>query len=129
MAKDFNRQGVQIATATISLDELVHGVPLEVMSMPPNSVVLSGQFVTTEAWNSTTSDKMSLGDATLATRYLTDGNIRALNARVPIVPTGFVGTGEPLSVIWTSGGGVPTTGEVRLEVEYYIIGRAETTIG
>jgi len=129
LVKDFNRQCVQHASVNINLADVVNNVALEVMDMPPNSVILSGQLITTEAWNSTTSDVLDVGDATTATRYLTDGNIRALGARVALVPTGFTGTGEPLKVVWTSGGGTPTTGKVRLEVQYYIIGRAETTIG
>jgi len=129
LVKDFNRQCVQLASVNINLADVVTNVALEVMDMPPNSVILSGQLITTEAWNSTTSDVLDVGDATTATRYLTDGNIRALGARVALVPTGFTGTGEPLKVVWTSGGGTPTTGKVRLEVQYYIIGRAETTIG
>jgi hypothetical protein len=129
LVKDFNRQCVQLASVNINLADVVNNVALEVMDMPPNSVILSGQLITTEAWNSTTSDVLDVGDATTATRYLTDGNIRALGARVALVPTGFTGTGEPLKVVWTSGGGTPTTGKVRLEVQYYIIGRAETTIG
>jgi len=129
LVKDFNRQCVQLASVNINLADVVTNVALEVMDMPPNSVILSGQLITTEAWNSTTSDVLDVGDATTATRYLTDGNIRALGARVALVPTGFTGTGEPLKVVWTSGGGTPTTGKVRLEVQYYVIGRAETTIG
>ena len=130
MNKNFNRQSLQVAYADIALADLTSAVASPVaIDMPPNAVIVAGSLVTTQAWNSTTSDVMSVGDATTAARYLTDGNIRAAGAVVPLVPTGFIGIGEGLKVTWTSGGGTPTTGKVRLMVQYYILGRAESTIG
>lgn len=130
ITKNVGRQAPQFAYVDIELADMVSGVASNVaMDMPPNSVILSGQLITTEAWNSTTSDVMDVGDATSATRYLTDGNIRAAGARVPLVPTGFISTGEGLKVTWTSGGGTPTTGKVRLEVMYFTKDRAQTTVG
>ena len=125
------RQELIIAHQEIVLADLVNNVALNVMKLPVNAVIYGGQLITTEAWNSTTSDVLDVGDVTTPARYLTDGNIRALNARVALVPTGFTVTStQPnLSVTWTSGGGVPTTGKVRLEVAYYVIGRAGFTQG
>lgn len=97
------------------------------MDLPPNAVILSGYFVTTEAWNSTTSDVIDLGDAGSQNRYLNDGNIRALGAVVPLVPTGAAHAGGALTVRWVSGGGTPTTGKVRLFVSYVVLGRADGT--
>lgn len=130
ITKDAGRQKVNLAVANFALADLTTNVASAVLiDMPPNSVILSGQLITTEAWNSTTTDVVDVGDATSATRYLTDGNIRALGARVPLVPTGFISTGEGLKLTWTSGGGSPTTGKCRLEVLYYTIGKADSTVG
>ena len=130
ITKNTERQSVLCAWVDINLADLAHNVQSNVaIDMPVGAVILSGQLVTTEAWNSTTSDVLDVGDATSATRYLTDGNIRALGARVALVPTGFISTGEGLRVTWTSGGGTPTTGKVRLEVQYFIRGRATATVG
>ena len=125
------RQELIVASQEIVLADLVTNVALNVMKLPINAVIVSGQLITTEAWNSTTSDVMDVGDVTTPARYLTDGNIRTLAARVALVPTGFVVTStQPnLSVTWTSGGGSPTTGKVRLEVLYYVIGRAAFSQG
>ena len=123
------RQCVNFAYVDINLADVTSGVDVKAMELPPNSIILSGQLVTTEAWNSTTSDVMDVGDAGSQNRYLNDGNIRALAARVALVPTGYVTTGLPLTVRWVSGGGTPTTGKVRLEVEYIQKGRAEATYG
>lgn len=127
ITKNITRQCVNFAYVDINLADLTSGVDVAAIDLPPGSIVLSGQTITTEAWNSTISDVLDVGDAGSQNRYLNDGNIRDLAARVPLVPTGYVTTGLPLTVRWTSGGGTPTTGKVRLEVLYVQQGRAEST--
>lgn len=131
ITKNSNRQELIVAHVDISFADLVNNVAQAALDLPPNAVVVDGALVTTEAWNSVTSDVMDVGDATSGVRYLTGGNIRALGARVPLVPTGFLTTPtQPsLTVRWTSVGGLPTTGKVRLEVEYYVKGRAAFAYG
>lgn len=130
ITKNANRQMPLYAYVDINMADLTTDTASAVvMDLPPNSVVISGRLVTTEAWNSTTSDVMDVGDATSATRYLSNGNIRTLGAVVALVPTGFISTGEGLKVTWTSGGGTPTTGKVRLEVMYFVVGRSQSTLG
>ena len=131
ITKNSARQELIAAFVDINLADVVNNVVQTALDLPINAIVVDGSLVTTEAWNSTTSDVMDVGDATSATRYLTDGNIRALGARVPLVPTGLIhdATNNALRVTWTSGGGVPTTGKVRLEVRYYVKGRAAFTQG
>lgn len=127
IAKNYARQDVKFAYVDINLADLVSGSDFEAIDLPPNSVVLSGQTITTEAWNSTTSDVLDVGDGDSQNRYLNDGNMHALAARVPLVPTGYITNGNPLTVRWTSGGGTPTTGKVRLEVQYAQLGRSDST--
>lgn len=131
ITKNSARQELVVAHVDINLADIANNVAQQALDLPVGAVITGGALVTTEAWNSTTSDVMDVGDATTATRYLTDGNIRALGARVPLVPTGFIHTAtQPaLTVTWTSGGGTPTTGKVRLEVEYYVRGRAAFSQG
>lgn len=131
ITKNSARQELVVAHVDINLADIATNVAQAALDLPVGAVITGGALVTTEAWNSTTSDVMDVGDATTATRYLTDGNIRALGARVPLVPTGFIHTAaQPaLTVTWTSGGGTPTTGKVRLEVEYYVRGRAAFSQG
>lgn len=127
IAKNYARQDVKFAYVDINLADLVSGSDFEAIDLPPNSVVLSGQTITTEAWNSTSSDVLDVGDGDSQNRYLNDGNMRALAARVPLVPTGYITNGNPLTLRWTSGGGTPTTGKVRLEVQYAQLGRSDST--
>lgn len=129
--KNAGRQELIAAYVDINLADVTNGVDVAAMDLPVGAVIVSGALVTTEAWNSTTSDVMDVGDATTQNRYLNDGNIRALAARVPLVPTGFVHTAtQPsLTVRWVSGGGTPTTGKVRLEVQYFVRGRSAFSQG
>jgi hypothetical protein len=126
ITKQSGRQELITASVDINLADVVTNVAAGAIDLPANAVLVGGALVTTEAWNSTTSDVMDVGDASSATRYVTDGNIRALAARVPLVLTGFVHTNseKTLTVTWTSGGGTPTTGKVRLEVQYFVKGRS-----
>lgn len=131
ITKNAGRQELIVAHVDIGVADVVNNVAQGALDLPVGAVIVSGALVTTEAWNSTTSDVMDVGDVTSAVRYLTDGNIRALGARVPLVPTGFTHTSteKQLTVTWTSGGGTPTTGKSRLEVQYFVKGRAAFTQG
>ena len=127
ITKDFNRQCPMVAMVNINLADVTSATDLAAITLPPNSIVLSGELVTTQAWDTTSTDVMDVGDSASQNRYLNDGNIRTLAARVALVPTGFVHPGGDITVRWTSGGGTPTTGKVRLSVTYVQIGRAEYT--
>ncbi|MFM7025195.1 MAG: hypothetical protein ACKOWC_03935 [Limnohabitans sp.] len=131
ITKNPARQELIQAYVDINLADVTTGVDVEALDLPIGAVIVDGALVTTEAWNSTTSDVMDVGDGGSQNRYLNDGNIRALAARVPLVPTGFVTTSttNKLTVRWVSGGGSPSTGKVRLEVTYYRIGRAAFSQG
>ena len=92
ITKQSGRQELIVAHVNINLADVVNNVAQAAIDLPPNAVLVDGSLVTTEAWNSTTSDVMDVGDATTQNRYLNDGNIRALGAHVALVPTGFVHT-------------------------------------
>lgn len=127
ITKDALVQNVVHKFVTINLADVTTGTDFAAIDIPPNSVILSGSLYTTEAWNSTTSDVMDVGDSASQNRYLNDGNIRSLAAMVALVPTGFVHPGGSLTVRWVSGGGTPTTGKVRLGVSYAQIGQGAGT--
>lgn len=127
ITKDFNRQGIIVASVAFKLADLTSATDVAAISLPPNAIVVGGDVITTEAWDSTSTDVLDVGDAVTQNRYLNDGNIRALAARVALVPTGYVHTGGDITIRWTSGGGTPTTGKGRLTVHYIIAGRGEFT--
>lgn len=128
---DFNRQMVKVAMVEFAVADLVSGADAAAIKLPDGAIVLSGDVVTLEAWNSTSTDVLDVGDSVSQNRYLNDGDIRALGARVPLVPTGRVHSSAngPLTVRWVSGGGSPSTGRSRLTVQYVIKGSSESTHG
>ena len=126
ITKDANVQEVCSKSVTINYTDTVQNTAVAAIDIPPNSVILSGHLFTSTAWNSTTSDVIDVGDAGSATRYLSDGNIRAANALVALVPTGFVLTGGALTVTHTAGAaGTATTGSTRLTVTYITLGKSD----
>lgn len=127
ITKNVNRQAPTVAIVDINLADVTSGSDVAAVSLPPNSIVVSGSLTTTEAWNSTVSDVFDVGDSGSQNRYLNDGNIRSLAAHVALVPTGYLHTGGDLTVRWVSGGGSPTTGKVRLVVQYVQVGRGDST--
>ena len=130
ITKNSARQCPVVAHVDINLADLVSGSDLAAIELPLNAVVIDGGVTVTEVFNSTTSDVLDVGDATTQNRYLNDGNLRTL-ARIPLVPTGFKATASErnITVRWVSGGGTPTTGKVRLDVTYYVVGRSEFSQG
>ncbi len=126
ITKDANVQEVCSKSVTINYSDVSQNVATAAIDIPPNSVILSGNLFTSTAWNSTTSDVIDVGDAGSATRYLSDGNIRAANALVALVPTGYVHTGGALTVTHTGGAaGTATTGSTRLTVTYITLGKSD----
>lgn len=125
ITKNSGRQEAIVAYVDINLADLVSGVDQNAIALPPNAVVIGGDIVTTEAFDSTSTDVVDVGDSASENRYLNDGSVHAL-ARVALVPTGYVTlpTTRNITVRWVSGGGTPTVGKFRLMVEYYVLERA-----
>lgn len=125
---NFARQDMKVAWVDINLADVATGVVQDAIKMPQtNYVVAGGSLYTSEAWNSTSTDTMSVGDDDAATTYLNGVDIHATGIDA-ITPTGVVGDGD-ITVTWTSGGGVPTTGISRLMIFYYLLGASDATFG
>lgn len=127
--KNFNHQHVRVAVSEFGVSDLVAGVAKAAIDLPADAVIVGGSVKTLQAWNSTTSDVLDVGDTGSGNRYLNDGNIRADGALVALVPTGAAHAGGPITATWVSGGGTPTTGKCRLVVQYIILGASSSTFG
>ena len=101
------------------------GVAQLAIKLPAGAVVHGGRVFTDTAFNSATSDTLSVGDAASATRYI---NANAVVLRTAGVQQEFAAAGlgykytagDTLKVSWTGVGAVPTTGASRLYVDYSI---------
>lgn len=129
IAKNIGRQQEIVAYVDIHLADLVTAVAKDAIELPKGAVVSGGDLVVSEAFNSTSSDAIIIGDSGDTDRYLGSTSVRSL-ARTALVPTGYEYTAKTMvSVTWTSGGGTPTTGIARLCVKYYVVGRSQFSAG
>lgn len=127
ITKRDGRQEVKFAYVDINLADLTTAVAAGAIDLPQNAEVVGGYAVVKEVFNSTTSDVLDIGDSGSANRYKNDVNLQALGLTA-LVPTGYVYTAPTtVTVTWVSGGGSPSTGEVRLGLQYVVHGRSTST--
>ncbi|MDY0036727.1 MAG: hypothetical protein RBS05_12530 [Zoogloea oleivorans] len=126
---DYNYQHPRVVVAEFGLADVTSGEELAVIKLPAGAVITGGHVKTLEAWDSTSTDVIDVGDDGDGDRYLDGGNFRAAGAYVALSPTGHAHEGGDLLVTWTSGGGTPSTGRARVVVEYIILGASSGTFG
>lgn len=95
------------------------------LDLPVNAIVVGGDLVVTTAWNTATTATLSVGDATLATRYATTVDLKTA-ARTALTNTGFTHGAADNSLRGTTAyvGAAATAGAARLRVDYIVKGRA-----
>lgn len=91
-----------------------------VIKLPYGATVVSGNVVTDTAFDAATFN-VTVGDSGSANRYLgpTDKKGTGITA---LVPTGYVGSGEPLQLTFTAAD-TCTTGKMTVRVHYTVAGR------
>lgn len=101
------------------LSQLENGVAVAAVKLPAKSRVLGGGVRVTQVFNSSASDELKVGDTGVTDRYsATPVNLQTLGF-TPLYTTGYQYTDVgSINLIWSSGGGVPTTGTGVLIVEY-----------
>lgn len=129
ITKKAARQHVICAYVDINFSDLASGSAAAAIQLPANAVVLSGYLDTLTAFNSATSDVLSVGDSGSATRYLSGSNIHATGT-ASLTRTGYQYTAQSdITVTWTGVGAAPTAGVVRLYVTYVVLGREQFSQG
>ena len=120
--------GVQyplVAIQPFELAELSDGAAVKSVNVPANARVIGGGVAITEAFDSTSSDAIDVGDDGDDDRYSStavDGQALAWTA---LTITGYKYTApNTIDLTWTSGGGTPTAGAGYLVVMYVVDGRA-----
>ena len=98
----------------------------DVILLPSGATVVGGEVVTETAVSGPTAYNVSVGDATVAARYLavTD-HVSA--KRTALVPTGFVGGGEQIRLTVTPTVAAATAGKITVRVQYVIRNRMNET--
>lgn len=130
-AKEINvsRQYPLVGTQRFDISQLESGVAVAFAKIPFNSIITGGYLLITTAFDSGTTDTITIGDdgGTDGTadpdRYLVGGDGQALGPTA-IVPTGFQFTTlGNLTMTWTSAGTAPTVGAGLIVFEYVTEGR------
>jgi len=93
-----------------------------IIPLPPGATVLSGFLNVTEAFDAATY-AVTIGDTTDPDRYLTTADRKGV-AKTPLVPTGYVGVGENIVIVFTAADACVATGLAKVVVEYIVEGRA-----
>ena len=129
IAKNDGRQSPLVARVDFGFADFVSGTLEAAIELPAGAMVLSGNVSITEAFDSGTSDSLTVGDALDEDRYLGATSVQALGLTA-LVPTGLQVTGiDDVTMTLTSVGAVATAGIGVLTVEYIVPGRAQTTQG
>ncbi len=120
--KDAGRQTTLQAVAKFDFSDLTDETALEALDLPYGAIILSGDLTATTAFNSATSDTITVtGSATLSATDVSSTGRTALTgvgAGVPLTAPGAV------SVTWNGAGTAPTQGAGYVRVEYIIDNRA-----
>ena len=123
------RQYALTAVVPFTFADLTTGVLAPAVELPSDAVVLSGSISISTAFNSGTTDTLTVGDEDDDDRYVAGVNGQAA-AMTALVPTGFqYTTTKSVGIKWTGVGTVPTQGEGLLIVQYVREGRSNEVQG
>lgn len=132
IAKNKGRQTPIEAYVDITFSDLagLSGTATEAIDLPVGAQVVGGDLTVYTAFNSATSDVITVGDAVTANRYLASTSIAA-TGRTALTLTGYqtLSTSNKVRVTWTGVGAVPTAGSIRLRVAYIVNKRAAFSQG
>ena len=132
ITKNRGRQSPLEAYVDIGFADLagLSGTATLAIDLPVGAQVIGGDLVVYTAFNSATSDVITVGDALTANRYLASTSIAA-TGRTALTVTGYqtLTTSNKINVTWTGVGTVPTAGSIRLRMSYIVNKRAAFTQG
>lgn len=118
-AGDANSDGIGAGTGSS-----LSGIPFNLFELPAGAIVLDGDVKVLTAFNSATTDTLSIGDSGSATRYASAVNIKTAARTALTVPARQVSGTEKVVATWTGAGAAPTAGLVHVSLQYIIPGRA-----
>jgi len=92
-----------------------------IIPLPPGAQVTGGSVTRSVAFD-TAGYAITIGDTTDPDRYLTSADLKAVGTTA-LVPTGYVGVGENIVLVFTNTD-VCTTGAAKVLVEYVVADRS-----
>ena len=119
IARTDARQSTKSILIDFTLADFVDNNEVIDIALPANSVVISGFVAVTDSADTTSTDVLDVGDATVANRYKNDINLKS-EALTALVPTGAKVSTLRLTRV-PADADAPSMG-VRLFVEYAVFG-------
>lgn len=125
------RQNLKYAIVDIALADVSDELSKDALELPQGSTVVDIQLIVDTVFNDTTTETLSIGDATSATRYANAVALGALGVVASVAPDGFETTdAEPvITIVYAGGTGDATTGAARLLVGYVNASRHDENFG
>lgn len=124
------RQEAIVAYVDISAGDLKSGVATKAIELPSGAVVIGGSVAVKTPFNTATTATLKVGDKESDSRYTTDAvDLKAAGATALAVSGYTHKVGESLEVTLTETGATATVGAVRVQVSYYVEGRAAFSQG
>lgn len=127
MTKNTGRQYALVAYSTVTFADLVSGTAVAAVDIPAGAEILRGTYNVSTVFNSGTSDAVVVQDnAGSPVTFVTDADATALETIAFTIAAGGYRTTTPMTVdvVWTGVGTAPTTGTIKLAIEYVLDGRA-----
>ena len=123
----FNFDDTMVDTSGVLKDfKTVGSTVVDAINLPVGAIVIGGEVVTETAVGGSTAYNISVGDSGSATRYL-GATDRVAAGRTALVPTGYVGAGNPLRITVAPTVAAATAGKVTVRVQYIVRGRVNET--
>lgn len=123
------RQEALSAILDINFADPSYGVSENAIEVPANAIVIGGDVVVITPFNSATTATLTLGDATVATRYANAVDLKTAG-RTALTLTGYKHASiEQLKSLIEQTGAAATAGQARITLNYLVDGRVCTTQG
>lgn len=123
----FNFDDTMVDTSGALKDfKTVGSTVVDAINLPVGAIVIGGEVVTETAVGGSTAYNISVGDSGSATRYL-GATDRVAAGRTALVPTGYVGAGNPLRITVAPTVAAATAGKVTVRVQYIVRDRVNET--
>ena len=103
------------------------GTTYDVLNLPYNAQIVGGDLDVITPVGTTATATVSVGDSGNAARYLGATSIKAAG-RTALVPTGYIGAGEPLRLTIANADGTGTAGKAKVTVLFTIAGRVNENL-
>lgn len=114
--------GILATNGAVVLVSAAAATVFDVLNLPLNAQVIGGDVDVITAVTTTATATLAVGDSASASRYLGATSIKAV-ARTALVPTGYIGAGEPLRLTIANADATGAVGKVKVTVMFTIGGR------